>query len=636
MTTQTNNENRRILIIDDSDAIHTDFRKTLKGSVELSSLAAADAALFGEPEPSDAGVSFEVDSAMQGQEGYELVKSARRTGHPYALAFVDMRMPPGWDGLETLEHLFKEDPEIQVVVCTAYSDYSWEEMTRRIGKNDRVLILKKPFDRIEVCQLATALTEKWQLKRQSQLKLEELEKMVHDRTRELKHLAMNDRLTGLPNRMQIQERLAAAIARAKGPNPVRSALMFLDFDRFKIVNDSLGHEIGDRLLVQIAERLKRVLAGCRINGHEAMAARLGGDEFVILLEKAGNDWEIKEFVERLLRTLAVPYVFKGHQVQSTASIGVTTTDFGYERPEEMLRDADSAMYSAKAAGKGRYVIFDKSMQEQAMSRLTLESDLHRAVERNDLRPVYQPIYSVQTGRIVGFESLVCWKHSTRGIVGPISLISLAEKTEFIVPLGFWVLREACRQISRWRKLGSVAKDISVSVNVSRRQLAEPCFVSNVRGILDEFQIPGSAINLEFTESMVMDNAEHTRAVLLQLRALGLGLHMDDFGTGYCTLKCLHALPLNCLKIDRSFISTMVGRRDYAAIINAIVHLAHSLKMQVVAEGVENQEQAAMILALDCDYAQGYPFASPLTPEDAERLLVAPEQPVLKSLIFPDE
>ncbi|MGN6368261.1 MAG: GGDEF/EAL domain-containing response regulator [Phycisphaerae bacterium] len=633
MTVEAITENRRILIIDDSDAIHTDFRKTLKGSVELSSLAAADAALFGEPEPASVGVAFEVDSAMQGQEGYELVKRARRSGSPYALAFLDMRMPPGWDGLETLEHLFKEDPEIQVVVCTAYSDYSWEQMSQRIGKSDRVLILKKPFDRIEVCQLATALTEKWQLKRQSQLKLEELEKMVHDRTRELKHLAMHDRLTGLPNRAQIQEKLARAIERAKGPSPVKSALMFLDFDRFKIINDSLGHEIGDRLLVQIAERLQRVMASDRINGREGMAARLGGDEFVVLLECIRGDEDVKEVVERLLKTLAVPYVFKGHEVQSTASIGITTTDFGYERPDEMLRDADTAMYCAKAAGKAQYVQFNKSMHEQAMSRLTLESDLRRALERKDLRLVYQPIYSVHNGKVIGFESLVRWQHPSRGLVGPVSFISLAEETGFIVPLGSWVLREACRQICEWQKKG-IGRDLTVNVNVSRRQLTEPSFVEEVRGILQEYEIAPGTINLEITESMIMDGADHTRAVLLKLRDLGLGLHMDDFGTGYSSLKCLHALPLNCLKIDRSFVTAMVGRRDYAAIINAIVQLAHSLNMEVVAEGVETPEQAAMILALDCDYAQGYQFAPPLTPEDAETLLRQPDQPVLKSLIVP--
>ena len=220
-TTAALSDNRRVLIIDDSDAIHSDFRKTLKGNVEESSLAAADAALFGDEEMSGPSVTFEVDSAMQGQEGYELVKTARSEGNPYALAFLDMRMPPGWDGLETLEHLFKVDPEIQVVVCTAYSDYSWEQMTQRIGKNDRVLILKKPFDRIEVCQLATALTEKWQLRRQSQLKLGELEKMVHDRTRELKRQAMHDRLTGLPNRPHLLEKVGAALARARVPIPPR-------------------------------------------------------------------------------------------------------------------------------------------------------------------------------------------------------------------------------------------------------------------------------------------------------------------------------------------------------------------------------------------------------------------------------
>jgi len=634
MTMQAINENRRILIIDDSDAIHTDFRKTLKGSVEQSSLAAADAALFGETETTaGVGVTFEVDSAMQGQEGFELVKAARKIGQPYALAFLDMRMPPGWDGLETLEHVFQEDPEIQVVVCTAYSDYSWEQMTQRIGKNDRVLILKKPFDRIEVCQLATALTEKWQLKRQSQLKLEELERMVHDRTRELKYQAMHDRLTGLPNRMQLQEKLAEAIARAKGAEPVRSALMFLDFDRFKIINDSLGHEIGDRLLVQIAQRLQRTLASDRVNGHEGMAARLGGDEFVILLEKVKEEADVVEVVDRLLRALAVPYVFKGHEVHSTASIGITTTDFDYTRPDEMLRDADTAMYRAKANGKAQYVIFDKSMHEEAMSRLTLESDLRRAIERDDLRLVYQPIYSVQTGRIVGFESLVRWHHPKRGLVGPISFIALAEETGFIVPLGMWVLNEACRQISEWRKLDE-AKDITINVNVSRRQLAEPTFIEDVRKVLEHFQVPPGTLNLEITESMIMDDAEHTRKVLHKLRDLGVGLHMDDFGTGYSSLKCLHAMPLNCLKIDRSFVTTMVGRRDYAAIINAIVQLAHSLNMHVVAEGVESPEQAAMILALDCDYAQGYQFAPPLNAEEAGKLLTAPERPMLNSLLPP--
>ena len=259
--TTTMAENRRILIIDDNDEIHLDFRKTLRGNVESSALAAASSALFGDDAPAMPNVSFEVDSAMQGQEGYEKVKRARQSGAPYAMAFVDMRMPPGWDGLETIEHLFREDPDVQVVVCTAYSDYSWEDMVKRLGRSDRVLILKKPFDRIEVCQLAAALTEKWQLKRQSQLKLGELEKMVHDRTMELKRIALYDRLTGLPNRAHLLEQLAGAIRRSQAPQPVQCALMFMDLDRFKVVNDSLGHEVGDGLLIQVGRRIEEVVAG---------------------------------------------------------------------------------------------------------------------------------------------------------------------------------------------------------------------------------------------------------------------------------------------------------------------------------------------------------------------------------------
>ncbi len=400
--------------------------------------------------------------------------------------------------------------------------------------------------------------------------------------------------------------------------------MFLDFDRFKIINDSLGHEVGDKLLVQIAHRLQRVLATDRVHGREGIAARLGGDEFVILLEKINGETDAQEVVESVQRALAVPYAFKGHEVHSTASIGITTTDFAYERPEDMLRDADAAMYRAKAAGKAQYAFFDKSMHEEAMSRLTLENDLRRAIEQNDMRLMYQPILSVQTNRIVGFESLVRWQHPKRGLIGPLSFIALAEETGFIVPLGLWVLEEACRQLKEWHALGGAAAEITINVNVSRRQLADVGFVKSVRDVLQRHDVPKGKLNLEITESMIMDNPTQTRKVLHELRDLGLGLHMDDFGTGYSSLHCLHVMPLSCLKIDRSFITTMVGRRDYAAVINAIVQLAHNLDMRVVAEGVENQEQAAMILALDCDYAQGYHFAAPLRAEDAVKFLTEPD------------
>jgi diguanylate cyclase len=610
-------ENRRILIIDDNDEIHLDFRKTLRGNIESSGLAAASAALFGDADPSLPTVTFEVDSAMQGREGYEKVKLARHAGKPYALAFVDMRMPPGWDGMETIEHLFQEDPEVQVVVCTAYSDYSWEEMIGRIGRNDRVLILKKPFDRIEVCQLATALTEKWQLKRQSQFKLGELEAMVHERTRELKQIAMVDRLTGLPNRAHLLERLAAAIHRSNGPEAGQYGLLFLDFDRFKIVNDSLGHEIGDELLIEIARRIEGVLAAETLRGQDGFAARLGGDEFVVLLDiNKGGDPAARAAGEAILDALAAPYRLAGHEMHCSASIGITTSSVGYERPHDMLRDADTAMYRAKLAGKGRCVVFDQQMHDEAVHRLTFESELRRAIERKELRLLYQPIYHVQSSLIVGFEALVRWEHPQRGMISPLEFIAIAEETGFIVPLGQWVLHEACRQMAEWRKADAAFANIRVNVNVSRRQLGDDGMIHSVEEALRLNDLPAGALNLEITESVVMDRALGSPAILAGLRKLGVGLHLDDFGTGYSSLNCLHTMPLTCLKIDQSFISTMVGRRDYAAVINAIVQLAHNLGISVVAEGVETREQVAMLLALDCDMAQGYLYAKPLAAEAA--------------------
>ena len=626
--TTTMAENRRILIIDDNDEIHLDFRKTLRGNVESSALAAASSALFGDDAPAMPNVSFEVDSAMQGQEGYEKVKRARQSGAPYAMAFVDMRMPPGWDGLETIEHLFREDPDVQVVVCTAYSDYSWEDMVKRLGRSDRVLILKKPFDRIEVCQLAAALTEKWQLKRQSQLKLGELEKMVHDRTMELKRIALYDRLTGLPNRAHLLEQLAGAIRRSQAPQPVQCALMFMDLDRFKVVNDSLGHEVGDGLLIQVGRRIEEVVAGEKARGHKVFAARLGGDEFVVLLENSHEVSEACAIAESLLTALAVPFEVGGHELHCSASIGITTSDIGYARSHDIMRDADTAMYRAKLAGKSRFVVFDQKMHEEAVHRLTFENELRRAIERHELRLVYQPIYHVQSSKIVGFEALVRWHHPERGIVSPADFIALAEETYFILELGQWVLNESCRQLAQWRQADPAFANIKMSINVSRRQLADSMLAKTVEDTLKAHALPPQAINLEITESVFMDHTVDTINILNGLRKLGVGLHLDDFGTGYSSLNCLHIMPLTCLKIDRSFISTMVGRRDYAAVINAIVQLAHNLGIEVIAEGVETKEQVAMLLALDCDQVQGFLYARPLPPDEAFRQFYADDNPFI--------
>jgi diguanylate cyclase (GGDEF)-like protein len=610
---------RRILTIDDNDAIHGDFKKILVSSAAPSKIAGAKAALFGTPETAPVSrVQFEVDSALQGQEGLAKLQEAHAQGKPYSVAFVDMRMPPGWDGLQTIQKLWDVDPDLQVVICSAYSDYSWEEISTKLGLTDRMLILKKPFDPVEVTQLATALSEKWSLRRSSKLKMDELEKMVQERTQELTHLALHDKLTGLPNRAKFNERLVKAVRRAQEDPGYIYAVLFLDFDRFKIINDSLGHDAGDTLLKGISQRLTAslTLAGAAVG--DAMAARLGGDEFVVLIDKLSDAGEAKLFAGGLLRLLATPYTIVGRDVHSTASIGVTTSELRYECADDALRDADTAMYHAKAAGKARCIYFDRTMHQEMARRVAMENDLRGAEERGELMLHYQPIVSLAHGQIRGFEALVRWNHPQRGMVPPLDFIPCAEELNLIIPMGNWILGEACRQLRAWNRKFPQLQGLTMSVNVSAKQL-KPEFATQVRQVLRANDLDPSLLVLEITESVLISDPMAVD-IFKELRSLGIRLHVDDFGTGYSSLSCLHQFPLDGLKIDRKFMQNVNERRDYAAVVNAIVQLARNLGLKLIAEGIETAEQVAMLQAMDCDLAQGYYFDRPHDVAGAEAFI----------------
>jgi predicted signal transduction protein with EAL and GGDEF domain len=468
------------------------------------------------------------------------------------------------------------------------------------------------------------------------LKMNQLEQMVQQRTRELTELALHDRLTGLPNRMLLNDRLTQAVQRhQRDPANHHFAVLFLDFDRFKIVNDSLGHEMGDRLLVEIGKRLSDSLrttdtiapgsapaaAAAAAIDNRSTAARLGGDEFVILLDGLAATSAAARIAERLLKTLGEPYQLKGHEVSSTASIGITTSDIDYACAGDVLRDADTAMYHAKAAGRARFVIFDRKMHEEVMARLALENDLRHALERGEMLLHYQPVMSLATGRIEGMEALLRWRHPARGLVPPADFIGCVEETGMILGIGAWVLQQACRQLRQWQlRFGAQIPDFFMSVNVSARQLSTPGLVAQVSQILRETQVPPQTLALEITESVMIRDAENAVRVMRELRALGVRLQMDDFGTGYSSLSCLHQFPLNCLKIDRSFIENLGERRDYAAVVQAIIQLARNLGMQLVAEGIERPEQVAMLQAMECDRAQGYLFSRPVDVHEAEAFI----------------
>ncbi|HYE62630.1 MAG TPA: EAL domain-containing protein [Phycisphaerales bacterium] len=769
-------EHRRVLVVDDNPDIHEDFRKILAPPQTGGGIADLEAAIFGQPAAPVEVERYDLSSAHQGQQALELLRQAKREGRPFALAFVDMRMPPGWDGLETIEHLWKEDPELQVVICTAYSDHSREDILNRLGRTHRLMLLKKPFDTSEIAQFACAMTEKWRASRHAGMKLCELEEVVRLRTAEIastnkrlqqqvhelelvrqaleeseeryalaargandglwdwdlrtdkvycskrarevagfaddqpadnpedwfarmhpndapavrravqdhlngatSHLEVEyrvrtstgqymwvlsrgvavrdeegcparmagsitdisrrkesedqlrrgayfDRLTGLPNRALLRDCLERTIKDRREGTCAGFAVLFLDFDRFKVVNDSLGHLVGDQLLVAIAERLSHCIAGLPGRGHTV--ARLGGDEFVILLRDVCTETEALAAANAVHRALLDPFVLAGNELHSTVSIGITLDRAGYTTPDEVLRDADTAMYHAKSSGRARQSFFDAAMHEAAIARLRLESDLRRAIMRGDISVLYQPIICLKTGGLVGVEALARWSHPEHGPISPERFIPIAEETGLIVPLGEHVLRVACSDLRRLRAACPDAAAARVNVNLSSRQFAQPSLVGTISGILNECGVPAQALALEVTETVVMDDFDAAAATIRRLRETGIDVYMDDFGTGYSSLSCLKSLPLSGLKLDRSFVANLGSTAAIPAIIHAIVTLSGHLGLGVVAEGVETNEQLASVLALECHKAQGYLFGKPMNLEQLLQWVLSPPSRVL--------
>jgi Amt family ammonium transporter len=450
---------------------------------------------------------------------------------------------------------------------------------------------------------------------------EAVEKLTH-REEQLRDEVLRDDLTGLPNRTLIMDRIRGAIERTKRLADYRFAVLFLDFDRFKIINDSLGHEAGDKLLVMIGERLQTHLRSgdsvTHVDNHTS--ARLGGDEFLLLLDGIHDIRDAVYVAERVQETLSEPYDLDGQEVNSSASIGIVFSDGQYDRPEDIVRDADIAMCQAKGTGKARHIVFDQSMHQDLIERLHLEKELRWAVDREEFTLMYQPIICLESGSPTGFEALIRWHHPQRGVVSPLEFIPIAEETGLIVPIGAWALQEACRQLKAWQQKFDHDPPLAINVNLSKRQLCEPELVATVRQIMRDTGIRPGSLKLEITESMIMDNQQDLTPVLHALREMGIVLCMDDFGTGHSSLSCLHRFPIDVLKIDRAFINTMEHKVDFTAITQAIVMIAHTLKMSVVAEGIETTAQLAQLQAIDCDYGQGYYFAKPLSVEAAEAFI----------------
>lgn len=746
--------NNRVLIIDDNEAIHEDFKKSLILDADQSKneMEKLENLFLGKSVEEDSKQVerpvFVVDCANQGLKGIECVNAALTKGLPYALAFIDMRMPPGLDGLETIEQIWKIDPDIQTVICTAYSDYSWEDIFKRLGHSDRLLILKKPFDIVEVRLMALALTKKWVLNKQANLKMNELQSMVDKKTEELENAfsltkatlestadgivvidkkqgisicnrkflqmwevpeslmnqnkvsevikfiedkiekdekipfsieqidneklwetfrelrlktddyvemflkphynrgekvgvvysfrdisqrkrleielakqASFDFLTGLPNRTLLVDRIQQAIANAKR-NKTSVAVLLLDLDSFKLVNDSFGHEVGDMLLKHFGQRLARCLRETDtiarvIDG--TTIARLGGDEFVIVLSLGSEDaTELNVIIDRLYRIFLEPYQMNDHHFTIGLSTGVSLYPKDGDNASVLIRRADMAMYHAKAKGKGSVEYFREELENIGLPRLELEHDLRYAIENNELYVDYQPMFDIDKNEIVSMEALVRWKHPKLGFIGPVTFIPIAEASGLILPIGYWVLKTACLQAKAWQDMGF--PHIKMSVNVSGFQFSQEGMVEIVKKILNETGLESKYLDLELTESSVLTDVNGVLMKIQKLNELDVNVNIDDFGTGYSSLSYLKQFPIDKIKIDQSFIKDLSFKKESQAIVEAMLMIAKSLKLKVVAEGVETKEQLDILSEMSVNEVQGFYLGKPVSGTEAGELL----------------
>jgi diguanylate cyclase (GGDEF)-like protein len=516
------------------------------------------------------------------------------TESAHHIYLVDYRLG-AHSGLDLLQKAISGGCRSPIILLTGQGDKEVDMMAMQAGAAD--YLVKGEF---EAPLLERAI-------RYSLRHAQSMERLLHE--------ALHDSLTGLPNRTKFSEVLSDALKKSKRINPPKFAVLFLDLDRFKVINDSLGHLIGDKLLIETSNRLQNCLRPYDV------VARFGGDEFVVFLHEGKTSELVVEIAERLQREICAPFVIDGHEIFTTASIGITMYEESYEVPEDILRDADSAMYQAKSEGKACCRVFQKSMHASNINLLQIENDLRRAIERKDFRVFYQPIIDLKSRKITEFEALVRWEHPENGIIMPNDFIPVAEETGLIIPIGRWVLEQSCRQIRKWEEKFFSDGTLAISVNLSAKELMNPEIKGSIQETIQLTGIKPHTLKLEITESMVMENTELALKILSDLCKLGVKISSDDFGTGYSSLSYIHKFPFHRLKIDRSFISKMDKDEKSEEIVRTIILLAKNLAMETVAEGIENEQQLRRLCELGCNYGQGYLFSKPMPVAGIEDLML---------------
>ena len=616
--TASNRPSIRVLVVDDDPDILGAYRQVLNDTVPSSDRAAIDdlrARLFASAgskrqavAPSAASCTFDAIVCNGAEAAVDAVRQACAAGEPISVAFLDMRMPPGPDGAWAAERIREIDPLIEIVICTAYSDVDPSEIGRRVPPTDKLFYLQKPFHPHEVRQLALALGEK-----------------RPGAARRATEMTDFDLLTGLPSRTRFIAHLKEAVHEARD-NKHKLAVLHVDLDNFRRVNDTLGLVAGDELLRlvarQVRETLRRddVVSRARRRSAETGddVARIGGDQFMVLLHAVGDAKHAAAVAERLTRPLIASTPLANRSLSVTASVGVAIYPNDSTDDEALLRHASIAMNGARRRGPGNYAFYDEAMHAGVQNRLKLEALLQTALAKNEFSLNYQPQFDLSTGKISGIEALLRWNNAELGPVGPDEFIPVAEEIGVILPIGEWVLRTACWQARTWQESG--VPNIRIGVNVSCLQFTQPNFVALVADVLKETGLEPKTLELEITESLLMKNEELTSKLLLELRALGVSVAIDDFGIGYSSLGRLNDFPVNRLKIDRSFVQGVDNLGRPAALVAAILSMAKALGLDVVAEGVEDFNQLLHLQDQHCNEVQGYLLSRPLPADKVTELL----------------
>jgi diguanylate cyclase (GGDEF)-like protein len=606
----------RVLVVDDESDVRDAYRQILletEVSQDIAGFRELRARLFAKTAAAASlaksltrGATFDPVFCEQAEAGVAMVREALAQGQPFAVVFLDMRMPPGRDGVWAATKIREMDPAIEIVICTAYSDVDPCEIGGIVPPEDKLSYLQKPFHPHEVRQMAIALGSKWRAERR------------------IVKLAYFDALTGLPNREQSRNRLIGALESAKVHGRML-AVLYLDLDNFKRVNDTLGHAVGDELLCMVASRLGNSLrqGNASTEADESARpgdlARLGGDEFMVMLPNLGSVHDAGVVAERLIRDLREPMQLGLNSLVVTPSIGIAICPQDGADADTLLRNADLAMYCAKRKNPGTFAFYEVAMNAVALQRFTIEGQLRGALERNEFTLEYQPQFDVRSGGVSGMEALLRWSNAELGAVPPAEFIPVAEETGLILAIGEWVLRSACRQAKAWQDEGLPIG--RMAVNVSGRQFALVEFPNQVAEILQSTGLEASKLELEITESVVMADEGWAEKAINQLKQLGVSLAIDDFGTGYSSFGRLRHFAVDRLKIDRSFVTSINDCSDDRAIAAAIIAMSRSLHVNVTAEGVENFPQLMFLQEHDCHDAQGFLLSKALPVHDAHALLV---------------